>query len=100
MKTYKEETVTETRTRKVLVKRCCDLCGREAKSGDDWERGLYEVSETEVEMTVRHKVGDNFPSGGSGTEFIVDLCPVCFTGKLIPWLKSQGAQIEERDWWW
>jgi hypothetical protein len=80
--------------------RKCDLCGAEAQSGDEWSSRYYEVNETEVSISVKSRKGENYPEGGSGTEYEIDLCPRCFTGRLVPWLKSQGAAIEEKEWDW
>lgn len=78
-----------------LVKTTCDLCGTEAKDGR-WASDIYEVNE--VEVTVRQKDGHNYPEGGFGEEYVVDLCPTCFKERLIPWLQSEGASVEPLDW--
>lgn len=82
-----------------LVKLTCDLCGTEAKDGS-WESGRYEINETDVTVTVHQKDGSSWPEGGSVEEYVIDLCPTCFTNRLVPWLRSEGANIEqkERDW--
>lgn len=98
MKVYKTVDVPAT-TREVLVKRMCDLCGMESKSCD-WDAGLYEVNETEIKITMKQKEGSSYPEGGSGTKYEIDLCPECFTQRMIPWLKSEGANIEECEWEW
>lgn len=98
MKIY-EERVAPAHTYKTCVKRKCDLCQVEVK-GDEWSTGLYDVNETEVSITVKARKGESYPEGGSGTEYEIDLCPRCFTGRLVPWLKSQGADIEEKEWDW
>lgn len=84
-----------------LVCRCrkCDLCGKESK-GEDWDTAYYEINETDIHIKIKQKEGDNYPDGGSGTEYVVDLCPDCFKNRLIPWLKSEGANIEPVDWDW
>jgi hypothetical protein len=98
MKVYGTKVVPAT-IRKVLIKRKCDLCGMESKSSE-WDAGLYNVNETEIKITIKQKEGTSYPEGGSGTEYEIDLCPSCFTNRLIPWLRSQGAAIEEREWDW
>ena len=61
-----------------------------SKSDGDWSKELhYEVKETEIRL----KTGSNYPEGGSGEETTIDICPECFTEKLIPWVKSQGGGI-------
>lgn len=95
----KYEKKTETRTYDSLIETACDLCGAVAKSGN-WESSTYEVNETEIEVTVRQKDGDNYPDGGSGTKYEIDMCPKCFKDRLVPWLISEGAKIKQIDWDW
>jgi hypothetical protein len=85
---------------KKFVRRTCDLCGVASKRGEDWEpiSSSHNVNETEVSVTVKHRMGWSYPEGGSGTEVEVDLCPKCFKDRLIPWRPSQGAPIEVREW--
>lgn len=82
-----------------VIEVTCDLCGRTANNLD-WGGGSFEVNETEVSVTVRQKEGSSYPEGGMGTEHNIDLCPQCFKDRLIPWLRSQGAQISQTDWDW
>jgi hypothetical protein len=93
------EYVTKTQpvTSRYLVKRSCDLCGRAAKN-EDWGAGSYEVNETEIEISIKQREGSSYPESGSGTEYEIDLCPDCFKGRLVPWLREQGAKIEEKEW--
>lgn len=78
-------------TRTIIYAVTCDLCGMEIKLEEE-----YTVNEVEV----RHKVGSNYPEGGSGEETSVDMCGKCFDEKLIPWLISQGAKPNTEDWDW
>ena len=98
MKIYEKRPVPAT-TRTVLIKRKCDLCGTESKDSD-WEAGIYKVNETEIKIIIKQKDGSNYPEGGSGTEYEIDICPACFKDRLVPWLESQGADIEEQEWDW
>lgn len=84
-KTETKEVTTVTREWKT-----CDICGATISPGP------YEVEETEVSM----KVGTSYPEGGSSITTEVDLCQKCFTEKLIPWLRSHGAEprSHEVDW--
>lgn len=86
-------------TRQVLIERACDMCGRKANP-NDWSGLAYEVDDTEVTVTVKHRKGESYPEGGCETVIEVDLCPTCFKGELIPWLKSRGVVIveSESDW--
>jgi hypothetical protein len=58
------------------------------------------VDECEVRVYVKHRDGENYPEGGSGTEVEIDMCPECFKTKLIPWLESQGVVVQRKDWEW
>jgi len=82
---------------KTLTKTTCDICGRDAHQGY-WESSSYEINETEIEVTVRHKDGNIYPEDGWGTKYEVDICPECFKTKLIPFLKSIGCTTERVDW--
>jgi hypothetical protein len=98
MKTYIKEWHNYERT--ILAERKCDLCGKIAMREKDWGGSCYDVNETEITVTVNQKKGSEYPEGGSGTAYEVDLCPDCFKDKLIPWLNSQGANLKEKDWDW
>ena len=98
MRIYEERTRPAYKE-KVCVKRQCDLCGTKSKSGD-WEAGYYEVAESTVRIEVTCKTGESYPDDAYGTEFEIDICPECFKEKLVPWLRSQGAKIEEQRWEW
>mgnify|MGYP001570715513 CR=1 FL=1 len=96
MREYVTKPVTQQQRRCVSQK--CDLCGRAARApGERWEGGLYEVSETEVAITVKCQEGESFPEGGRKTIYEVDICPDCFKGKLLPWFKGQGATVSEKE---
>lgn len=77
----------------------CDLCGATAKN-EGWQSSQWEINETEIEIRVRHKDGSSYPEGGWGTKYQVDICPDCFTEKLIPWFESQGCKAKREDWDW
>jgi hypothetical protein len=97
MRTYK--TITKTSTFKHLDEIRCDLCSAVGE-GAEWERGAWKVNDITIEMTVHQREGQNYHDGGSGTEYTIDLCPDCFKNRLIPWLREQGADIEEQEWDW
>jgi hypothetical protein len=93
----------------VIDKLTCDLCGREAPDPDGyhpWATDYYDAVESDVKLKrpldpkVKLKTGQSYPEGGDGEEIEFDICPECFTGKLIPWLESQGAKAVKRDWEW
>ncbi len=95
-----EDKVIPARTEKRVRTRKCDLCGVEAQS-ESWEaESCYNINETEIRIEIRQKEGSNYPDSGMGTTYEIDLCPVCFKEKLVPWLRSQGADIKEEEWVW
>lgn len=96
MKVYKEVIIPAIK-RTECTHRLCDICGAKGKDGD-WTGGTYAVDETEISIKVTQKEGNSYPEGGSGTEYDIDLCPKCFKNKLIPWLRSQGAHVQEIEW--
>jgi len=98
MKVYETKTIPVHEFR-FVARRSCDLCGL-LTEGDDWHAGTWEVNETTVRIEIKQKKGDNYPEGGSGTEYEIDICPDCFKNKLVPWLKSQGADIQQKEWYW
>lgn len=91
-RTYKTVAVPAT-TRQELVERCCDLCGKKANS-DDWGDNSYNFDETDVQVSIKYRKGEAYPSGGSEVACSIDMCPTCFTQKLVPWLKSQGVTVQ------
>ena len=99
MKIYEKKIIPAYEEEEVKSRKC-DLCGIES-TGEEWEaQSIYEIKETEILVTVRQKEGSTYPDGGWGEKYEIDLCPDCFKDKLIPWLKSQGAQIQREEWDW
>jgi len=101
MKLYEKRVIPE----KIVDERVglqCDLCGRKSPDNYNWTQGSYKVNETELKVcvTVTQQEGNQYPEGGSGTEYEIDLCPECFKNRLVSWLKSEGAKIKEKDWDW
>lgn len=94
-----ETRIVPPREQKVCIRRKCDLCKLES-NGDDWDGGYYEINETHIFVKITQKDGTNYPEGGSGTEYEIDLCPGCFKDRFVPWLKSEGADIEDKEWDW
>ena len=88
MKHYKMKEVPATSV-KMVEKVICDLCQTEIKS-----TGSYNVDD----VTVEHRLGVNYPEGGSGEETSFDICSSCFTNRLSVWLKSQGANSHVEEW--
>ena len=90
------ETVTEEHTSTHCVRVLCDLCGIAGRDGG-WDCGNYEFDKTELQVKVSAKKGKCYPDDYYGKKFVVDLCPDCFRSKLLPWLRSQGAEIKEQE---
>lgn len=95
MKVDRIEEVSAT-TRKVRDHLVCDLCGTASAAGGYWH-GDAQTNDTTVCMEVGNSYG---PGGGDKKTTEFDICPTCFSTKLMPWLESQGAKprTEERDW--
>ncbi len=95
MKFYKtkEEQVILKRT-EYVDKICCDLCGKEDKQNNWDSDSCYDVQETEISW----KTGFQYPEGGRGKDYSVDICPECFKGKLIPWVEGFGRNVTVKDW--
>ena len=100
MKIYKE-VVIPTRTEKQIEKVICDLC----KEAEGDHESLYQNSWPSTkgnnlnETCVRWYYGRTYGSdGGNGEEIDVHICSKCFEEKLIPWLKSEGADVRIEKW--
>ncbi len=84
-------------TRTQLDRTTCDLCGTDAPNGSDgWSKRSSGWSDID-EVTISRDVGYACDGGKNTEEIFVDMCPACFTTKLLPWLKSQGAKVQTRD---
>ena len=77
-----------------LVRQTCDLCGRVWLG--NWDNHRYSVAHTIIEC----RIGADIMGGSAGKFWQIDLCHTCFVEKLVPWLQSQGAEIEPTDWEW
>jgi len=93
MKNYKK--VHKSYDTDVLDSVICDICKREY--GPNWNRrSSYTVLETEIRL----KTGTSHPEGGLGEETTFDICPECFTDRLIPTLRKLGAEPTVLGWDW
>jgi hypothetical protein len=82
-------------TIEVLEYTVCDVCGRSSKPYRNWSGSAFMVGESYAKL----RLGEAYPEGGSGTQWLVDLCPECFEFKFIPWIESFGhTTIEETEW--
>lgn len=69
-----------------VVKIVCDLCKVEYPVG--WSKDEHDDLESEVNL----KLGRSWPGDAYGEIIEFDICPSCFQNRLIPWMKSQGAE--------
>ena len=93
MKTYENYT-PPPQSIEILESITCDLCGSVTTS--EWKQDMTDIEK----IRVLQVTGYDCQSGGQATEISFDICPDCFENRLIPWLKSQGAEptIKESDW--
>jgi len=85
----RQETKKETKEVVTVVRtwKTCDICESEiTRYGCSIDEGYIEFRE-----------GDEWPEGHSVTTYRVDLCTDCFHGKVVPWLQSLGAAIQEKE---
>lgn len=93
-KTEKKSRTTEY---EVTVEVRCDLCGKLAPiPSEAWQEDCFDVSETKVSM----RTGRQYPDNGSGDTVEFDICPDCFSNRLVPWFKENGANPTEKEWDW
>lgn len=94
MRVFEEREVTYATKR--CVRLVCDLCKCEAPDSEreTWGEDSFKVAET----TISLKEGSSYPEGGMGELLKFDICPDCFRDRLVPWMKSQGAEPTETDW--
>jgi hypothetical protein len=76
-------------TETVVDKITCDLCSETIASRS------CEVDD----VTITYANGSNYPEGSIGEDIFFDLCGKCFTDKLVPWMKAQGAEPQTREWY-
>jgi len=91
MKKY-ENRPKEIKEYKVLIEISCDLCGK--SSSKEWKDFNFDATQSLVYL----KTGEEYPEGGYGDKYEIDICPSCFKNKLIPWVESQGGQVTETEW--
>lgn len=86
--------ITEKRTMPVqeyehVISVQCDLCKREYTDRNWGEKSPCRTLETRVFFFEGVHDRDG---GGRKERTWFDICPECFRDKLLPWLKSQGAE--------
>jgi hypothetical protein len=86
-----------------LVQTTCDLCGRVAAEGNWCGESRWPRIDDETQLAVRvcRKRMETYGSDSGDTEELsYDICPQCFTDKLVPWLQGQGAQAKPVNFSW
>jgi hypothetical protein len=91
MRFCKEKIIPERKIQS-LDKIICDFCKQEID--------LKENSYHEDRVKIQHKKGYNYPDNGHGEIDYVDMCSNCFSKKLVPWINSQGVQLQTKEWDW
>lgn len=93
MKVYRK--VSVTREVEELQEMKCDICGR-SRISEDWSEKNFEV----VHVEIRMEIGDSYPEGGEKTVTEYHICPGCFHDKVMPALRTLGAEptVSEVNW--
>jgi hypothetical protein len=95
MKVY--ETVTiPARQEKQTKYRQCDLCGNKSihmRHNNNWSGDESNVQETKISYTTGYRYSDSADLEVD----TIDICPECFTKKLIPWIEAQGGKFYNED---
>lgn len=95
--------VIEKRTRPAdtydaVVAIICDICQKKFVGADEdnWLNSSFEFEKTALTFST----GYRSPSGGNESQRAYHVCPICFTSRLEPWLRQQGANptTEETNW--
>lgn len=95
--------------REVKEKVVCDLCGCNAEQkpsrgeaspfecwdgAPDFEDSLHCGGHTIWEpVEIEYETGVRWPEGGTVQRMTIDMCPVCFRNKFLPWFKKEGGTI-------
>jgi hypothetical protein len=88
MSKIKEAVTRPARTEIETVAVKCDLCGKVSHKWRGWAKNSNDVNEVEI----KHRHGYSYPDGGSVDSEAFDVCPGCWTDKVVPWFKEQGAE--------
>ena len=83
------EEIIETKVLKKYINTTCDICGRDVNEGNT-ESFFNEV-------TISHEYGKRWTGCQTASKFEPDICNICFTEKIVPFLKSLGLNVEYVD---
>jgi len=97
MKEITEIKVEKTSTR--VKSTMCDLC-EVVFDGEDWGAWSSHYSHEIKSTSVKMETGNGGRSGGHIRHVSFDICPECFSKKLVPTLKAMGATptVKVSDW--
>lgn len=98
MKVYKTTIIpaVEEKVSKVFFHTVCDLCGV-SDEGGDWPVGTTNKDNNVNKIEIEWKTGWKYGVDENYDKFNIDMCPSCFQDRLLPWLKSQGAEPRITD---
>lgn len=89
---------TPAREYEVIEKLTCSLCGREAPRPFDNERARWANSTYDIDsVTIERSTGCSFPEGGNKEVVGYDVCPHCWSTKVVPFFKAHGAEPYEKE---
>lgn len=74
----------------------CELCPAISSKGRlsaSWDKDITVVNETTVQLTT----GYSYPGDYSAESVVLDICPKCFTEKLVPWFVAQGGTVRQEE---
>jgi hypothetical protein len=95
MKEYKEKRVSYTK--KKCVKVVCDICGKENRD-ENWNEDKGNCCQsTEVIISMDYQF--DYPGNCSGTKTEFDICPHCFRGWIMRYMKERhGVEPSIEEW--
>lgn len=74
----------------------CHKCFEQAEEGYDkeinWDKGALPGMVESTSVYYRHHYVER-DGGGQDDRKHLDICPVCFITKLIPWFEEQGGKV-------
>jgi hypothetical protein len=80
------EKVTETKEIEKLKSILCDICGNSQKNWILEKSDYNEMIENEV--IIKHNKSKSYCGEGSVQWLEPDICPNCFTDKILPYMKK------------
>lgn len=85
----KSHKVTRTYESDVIDSVTCDMCKHESGRGGWADDDFHH----HIETSVSYRDYTSYPEDTyTDEEITFDICPDCFKKRLLPWMKSQGAE--------